>query len=55
MNDEEYNRWIYRAHFCRGIIIDMTIQLERFIDEYLGRYFCADFDKKVELAELLCF
>ena len=51
MTDEEYNEWLYRAHFLRSQVIDSTILLERYMDGYICSYFCATIEKRRELVE----
>jgi hypothetical protein len=53
---DETERYPYlapKAWTIRGLIINETIYLERLIDEFLGRHFCPDPAKRVELFELI--
>lgn len=50
MTEDEF---ILKSNETRGAIISATILLERFIDEYIAKYFTSEMERKVELIELL--
>lgn len=56
MTREEKLRTIFQKSIqLRGLVLDATIDIERSIDDYLSRYFCADEKKANELKEMLWF
>lgn len=53
VSEEELEEFLTNADRMRGAVISHTIVLERNMDMFICKYFCADQDKMFELMELV--
>lgn len=53
VTQQELEEYLSFADRMRGAVISHTVLLERNMDLFIGRYFCATEDKVLELMELL--